>query len=165
MRASSSFSFRAAMKRNAAAMEDEESKNDEVTFKRSAIDSNLCRHEELQIAAQNALQNAFEELESMVEGLEHLEKATKQLQAFLPTCGAAQEGYTHGFREQTDKIVVMTVEARRTMCILMRLKYILAHGDDYRNGGDGWMLASTAVVSVSGATQGRSSDSPAASAG
>ena len=153
------------MKRNAVAMEDEESKNDEVTFKRSAIDSNLCRHKELQIAAQNALKNAFEELESMVEGLEHLGKATQQLQAFLPTCGAAQEGYTHGFREQTDKIVVMTGEARRTMCMLMRLKYILAHGDDYRNGGDGWMLASTAVVSVSGATQGRSSDSPAASAG
>ena len=154
------------MKRSAAAREDEEGKkNEEVTFKRSAIDSKLCRHEELQIAAQNALQNAFEELENMTEGLEHLEKATQQLQAFLPTCGAAQEGYTHGFREQTDKIVMMTLEARRTMCILMRLKCILAHGDDYRNGGDGWMLASTAVAAVRGVTQGHSSGSLAASAG
>ena len=146
MRASSSFSFRAAMKRNAAAMEDEESKNDEVTFKRSAIDSNLCRHEELQIAAQNALKNAFEELESMAEGLEHLQKATQQLQAFLPTCGAAQEGYTHGLKEQTDKIVEMTLEAKRTMCTLMRVRSIVAHGDDYRNGGDGWMLGRREVL-------------------
>ena len=146
-------------------MEDEEGKSDEVTFKRSAIDANLCRHEELQIAAKNALENAFEELESMAEGLEHLQKATQQLQAFLPTCGAAQEGYTHGLKEQTDKIVEMTLEARRTMCTLMRLKCILAHGDDYRNGGDGWMLASTAVAAVRGVAQGRSSGSPAASAG
>ena len=149
---------RAAMKRSAAEMEkeeeeEEEGKSDAVTFTQPEIDANLARHAaylarhlELKQAGVAALQNAMEELESMLEGLQHLQRATQQLQAFLPTCGTAQEGYTLGLKEQTDKLNDMSLEAKRTMCSLVRVRTICQHGDEYRDGGEPWMLGRREVL-------------------